>query len=204
MQVTKLARGIRNPEKVALYIDSKYTFSVLDTILSSEDIYVGKRVTDIDLEKLQSLNQKQEIKNKVLALIARRPRSEFEVKTYLRNRLTEEETLELITNLKESNYINDTEFTKWWIEQRRTFTTKSTNFIKQELIKKGIDKNIIEDSLEEEDPEIDINKAKKLLEKKIKVLSSKNLNKQELNKKLISYLQNRGFNWETIKQVINN
>lgn len=204
MQVTKLARGIRNPEKVALYIDSKYTFSVLDTILSSEDIYVGKRVTDIDLEKLQSLNQKQEIKNKVLALIARRPRSEFEVKTYLRNRLTEEETLELITNLKESNYINDTEFTKWWIEQRRTFTTKSTNFIKQELIKKRIDKNIIEDSLEEEDPEIDINKAKKLLEKKIKVLSSKNLNKQELNKKLISYLQNRGFNWETIKQVINN
>jgi len=203
MVITRLVRGVRNPQKIAIYVDSKYTFSVLENILSNENLYVGRELKQNDIDRLRSISERQEVKNKVLNLVAIRPRSEWEVSNYLKNRIASEETQKLIEELKADDYIDDRNFTIWWIDQRRTFTNKSIGAIRQELIKKRIDKEIIESELEKIDKVTDLDAARTLLTKKKKLLEHKNLNSRELNQKLMAYLQGRGFDWETINQVIN-
>lgn len=203
MVITRLVRGVRNPQKIAIYVDSKYTFSVLENILSNENLYIGRELKQNDIDRLRSISERQEVKNKVLNLIAIRPRSEWEISNYLKNRIASEETQKLIEELKADDYIDDRNFTIWWIDQRRTFTNKSIGAIRQELIKKRIDKEIIESELEKIDKVTDLDAARTLLTKKKKLLEHKNLNSRELNQKLMAYLQGRGFDWETINQVIN-
>lgn len=203
MTITRLVRGVRNPNKVAIYVDSKYTFSVLDNILFRENLYVGKEINQKDIDYLKSIGERQELKNKVLNLIEKRPRSEWEVVNYLKNRTTPEETVELVEELKQDKYINDHDFAIWWIDQRQTFTNKSIGVIRQELLKKQINKEIIESELEKIDKETDLESAYELLIKKKKQIEYKNLEPKKLDQKLITYLQGKGFDWETVNQVIN-
>ncbi len=204
MVITRLVRGVRNPQKIAVYVDSKYTFSVLEYILTNENLYIGKELSEKELESIKSVSKNQEIKNKVIALISRRPRSEKEVIDYLRNRVDVEAIPSLISELKEKDYINDQSFANWWIDQRKTYTNKSKNIIRQELVKKGIARDIIDSQLENIDESDDLQSAKELLTKKKRLLEHKNLEKRELDQKLITYLQGRGFTWEIIKKVLDN
>ena len=148
-----------------------------------------------------------------------RPRSEKEVRDYLIRHSEEErrngrdsghgqnDEIELIidkviSKLKEQKFVNDEEFTKWWIEQRTTFKPRSLRVIKMELKQKGISNEIIESGIRNQESGIgnDLQRAKKLIEKRIDRV--KGLTKQEIYQKLGRYLASRGFDWETIKQSI--
>src|SRR5690349_10091607 len=89
------------------------------------------------------------IYNRTLKFLSFRPRSEKEVLDYLtkprfgkygkREPYSDEKTADIIIKkLKEYRFINDLEFAKWFIENRK----KGSRLIKVELSQKGIDKNI--------------------------------------------------------------
>jgi SOS response regulatory protein OraA/RecX len=76
---------------------------------------------------------------------------------------------------------------------------KSKGFIKSYLIQKGIEKNILNNSLdqfEEEDPEWEKKSARIFVKKKR--LENSNENKQ----KNLSKMARAGFDYDTIKQVL--
>ena len=137
--------------------------------------------------------------NKALRFLSYRPRSEKEIKDYFfRKKVPQEIISKVIIKLKEQKFINDEEFTKWWIEQRTTVAPRSMRVIKMELKRKGIDDQIISNFkfLISNDLEL----AKKLIEKKLP--RYKSLSKQELYQKLSRFLSSKGFDWDTIKQSI--
>lgn len=101
----------------------------------------------------------------------------------------------VIAKLKEQNFINDEEFVKWWVEQRTTFKPKSLRVIKLELWQKGIPKEIIDKIISN-----DLEQAKKLV--KNRVARYKGLPKEEIYQKLGSFLARRGFDYDMIKQSI--
>jgi len=136
--------------------------------------------------------------NKALRFLSFRPRSEKEVADNLKRRKAPVAIVERVVNkLKEQNFINDLEFAKWWIEQRNNFKPRSIRFIKFELKQKGIGNNTIETL---EFLENDLEKAKKLVERKISKIQ--NLPKDKVYQKLQSLLAGKGFNFETTKEVI--
>lgn len=142
------------------------------------------------------MNPFEKFYNKALRFLSYRPRSEKEIRDNLIKKKTPAEIVEkIITRLKEQNFIDDEEFTKWWIEQRNTFKPRALKFIKIELKQKGISGEIIEKIIQD-----DLESAKKLVQKKIN--KYKNLPKQEVYQKLGRILASKGFNWETIKRVI--
>lgn len=109
---------------------------------------------------------------------------------------------QVIDKLKEKKFINDEEFAKWWIESRTRFRPRSLKLIAFELKQKGIAQDLIESGIRNQELGIkdDASMARKLVEKKIG--KYKGVSKQELYQKLGSFLVRRGFNWETIKQAI--
>jgi regulatory protein len=158
--------------------------------------------------------------NKALRFLSYRPRSEEEIRKYLRHsrpdrsstrsrtdsRFREDDTIDIIekviAKLKEQKFLNDGEFAKWWIESRLRFRPRSINLIKRELLQKGVDRDLIDAQISNLKSQIsnELENAQKLIEKKIK--RYRNLSKQEIYQKLGSYLARRGFDWETIKKSI--
>ena len=152
--------------------------------------------------------------NSSLRFLSYRPRSEKEVREYLNKKssiakIPEEQKINLksvidlvITKLKEKEFLNDKEFIKWWIEQRTKVKPKSLQFIKYELKQKGISNDLIEEVLENADFEIesDLDKAKKLAEKRI--VRYENEDPKKRYEKMVRFLASKGFDWNTIKKVI--
>jgi regulatory protein len=141
--------------------------------------------------------------NFALHYLSYRTRSEKEVRDKLKAKQVEPQIIEkIISKLKEKKFINDEEFARMWIENRNRFKPRSLRLIKLELKQKGIDPEIIESRIKNQElgTESDLKQAKKLVEKRIERL--KNFPKQEIYQKLGRYLASKGFNWDTIKKAI--
>lgn len=145
----------------------------------------------------------EKLLNKSFKFLSYRPRSEKEVRDYLLKKKADDLTLErIIKSLKENNFINDINFTKWWIEQRTKFRPKGIRIIKLELFRKGIAKDLIEEILQDKtvETETDLDKARKLAIKRIE--RYKNEEPQKKYEKMVRFLASRGFDWDTIKEVV--
>ncbi|HBQ50961.1 TPA: hypothetical protein DD690_03190 [Candidatus Daviesbacteria bacterium] len=135
---------------------------------------------------------------KVYRLFSFRDRSEKEIRDYLKD---SEKIDEIIEKLKEQGFLDDEKFAKAWVEsRRRKFGLRR---IKQELVQKGIDREIVESimyqvlSIKSEE-EV----AKEALEKKARAWKS--LEPLEFRKKAYGYLQRKGFEFEIVKKAVDN
>lgn len=140
--------------------------------------------------------------NKALKFLSFRPRSEKEVKDNLVKKKVSEITIQrIIARLKENKFLDDREFTKWWIESRTKFKPRALRLIKMELKQKGIDKDLIEEVVENLESNIDdLASARKLIERRIKKYQG--LERNEKFTKVSRFLASRGFNYDIIKEII--
>src|SRR3989338_4819398 len=150
-------------------------------------------------------NQYDSVKNYALRLLSIRPRSEKElehrISDYIRKKnLSVSIAPRLISFLKQLDYLNDSEFSRWWILQRRTVSIKGLKIIKYELKQKGVSDDIISDLLNEE-KESEHSKAQKLLDKYLKKNKSVSLSKYFIQK-IKNYLTIRGFSYDVINGAI--
>jgi regulatory protein len=132
-----------------------------------------------------------------------RPRSEKELRDYLTKKKCDDLTSKrIIESLKRDKFINDQEFVRWWVEQRTILKPKASRVIKFELKQKGINKELIDSFFEsEESSSSDLTKALNLAEKKM-VRLGKLEDKRKIYEKLGRFLASKGFDWDTIKEVI--
>ncbi|MEK9178534.1 MAG: RecX family transcriptional regulator [Patescibacteria group bacterium] len=135
--------------------------------------------------------------NLALRFLSYRPRSEKEVYEYLKGKIQKskgkslngEIIAKIMSRLAELDFVDDSTFVRWWIENRK----KGGRLIKLELLQKGISKETIEEALLKFDiakKENDL--IKKFIEKK----------KSLPYEKLVAYLLRRGFDYETIKKAL--
>lgn len=205
-----------------VFLGGKFAFGLDEDTLVSENLKVGQELSGFEVEKLEQLSDLGKLMSKALRFLEVRPRSEFEVRSYLKRKIWQNKTFEYLRNseegkaaiesilnkLKSLNYLNDTDFARWWIEQRRgSRHPKGERLIRMELIQKGIPRKIVGDILtttagkmspaqspsEEES-------AFKTAQKKLKTYQ--NLPSWEFKRKLGAYLARRGFGWEVIKSVL--
>ncbi len=132
-----------------------------------------------------------------------RPRSGKELKDYLTKKKCDPLiSKRIIESLTRDKFLNDEEFVRWWVEQRTILKPKASRIIKYELKQKGINKELIDSFFEnEESSTSDFTKALALAEKKM-VRFSKIEDKRKVYEKLGRFLASKGFDWDTIKEVI--
>jgi len=143
---------------------------------------------------------------KCYRFLSLRNRSEKEIRDYLKKKtakykLSEPKNIidKVVTALKEEKLIDDKNFITWWVDQRSYFKPKGLFVLKQELLQKGINRDLIDQYFEENKID-ELSLAKIALQKKVKVL--KELKKEERYQKAISFLVRRGFSFETANKVV--
>jgi regulatory protein len=143
----------------------------------------------------------QKAKSYALRLLTYRQRSEQEIKSRLMQKGYDPIIAEQIIDfLREYKLIDDQEFVRQYIYSKITSPKPvGPNRIKYELIQLGIDKGIIEEALNDIDYQIELDLAKKLIEKTI----HKSTAPPKIHK-LVALLQRRGFSYTIIKEALAN
>ncbi len=139
--------------------------------------------------------------NKALKFLSFRPRSEKEIIDKLKSKKASEDIIKkIIEKLKEYKFIDDLEFAKAWVNSRIKTNQRGWRLIQSELKLKGISKEIIDNIYDSGKVINELEMAKKLVEKKVP--RYRNLPKQKVYQRLGRLLLSKGFNWDIIKQSI--
>ena len=137
-----------------------------------------------------------------LNLLTYRPRSCQEIRNKLKGRDYDEKVVEEVINrLRELDLLDDTRFAYSWAESRLLNKPMGRRLLEQELRRKGIGKEIIEEvSRHTFDKHDEEELAFALAEKRLKTCLK--ADKQTRKRRLYSYLGRRGFPPDVISQVL--
>ncbi len=197
--ITRISQQ-KNKSRVNIYLDGKFGFGIdLDNFVK-HNLKVEQNLSEEEIEKIKETSDFAKTYNHLLLYASLRPRSEKEIRDWLKRKKIPESFYEkLFAKLKHLEMIGDEKFAKWWIESRLTFKKKSKRELIFELRKKGIEKNIIENVLAGFDID-EVKTAKELLGKKSYRWDKLPL--PERKRKSTEYLARKGFGWDTINSIL--
>ena len=202
MRVLKVVKKGKNDVTIQLD-DDKYLILKLEVFLKS-GLKKGDEISEDRFSFLIKQNKLFYIKQKAFRLLGRRQHSSSELRRKLWNKDYEQKLIdEVIEDLSKNGYIDDTEFIRVFVAEKSKTKNWSRKRIKSELIKRGLDSKLIDKILSEQYSESDYDNASTVAKKKVEVLTKRNLEKKELRTKLSTYLFSKGFDYEVIKDVVN-
>lgn len=199
--ITKIEIQKKNKERVNIYLDGEYAFSISAELIYKENIKVKDVV---DFEKLKSVADKESYircKNSALKIIERSYKTEKEVIEKLKIKGYEQKHIEKsIEFLKEYNFLNDDYYAEVFIRDK--LSSKGSQRIRQDLIKKGISRDTIEKKLYGIDKDTEKNTARELANKKLRVIQKSEKDHYKISGKLYRFLISRGYTYDVVKEVV--
>jgi regulatory protein len=195
-KITALKFQKRNRERVNVYLDGKYAFS-LQAILAAR-LHKGQLLSDGEIEGLLQEDASQKAYDRALNFLTYRPRSRAEVRRYLERKGVSPEVSERVEErLLRVGLLDDEAFARFWVENREQFKPRSRYRLRQELRQKGLDAQVIAQAVEEVDEEQSaycaaVGRARRYA----------HLDRKDFWRKLGSFLQRRGFSYEIVKEVV--
>lgn len=135
-------------------------------------------------------------------LLNYRPRSKKELKGRLQQRGYDTTIInKVITLFEQQGLIDDKSFAKLWALSRIQAKPSSLTSIKQQLFIKGVDSQIIDDTLGQLREDVDeYGVAKGLAKKRARLYAG--IEKLKAKKRLFDYLRRRGFSFDIIYKVM--
>lgn len=195
MKITTLKQQIKNPDRVSIFVDGKYEFSLsLDEVVKYK-ITNGQELNKTDLKKFKKISEDGKLRARALEWLLNRPHSTKEFKDYLYRKKADPEFGETLREeFSAKGYLDDIKFAAWFIDLQ-TRKNKSRRAIRMELMKKGISGEQLDIVMEGQ--EINEEEAiKAIMDKK------KNLTRYKNDPvKLKQHLLSKGFSYEAISQA---
>lgn len=196
-KITEISPQERAPHRVNVYVEGVFKFGIDERLLLDFNLYVGKEITEAEIEKYKEGDNYQKCMDKAFRFLSFRMRSEKEMRDKLAEKFDEATVKKAIKRLKELKFIDDVVFAKSWVESRRIGRGKKA--LAFELGRKGIAKNIIDDAIADLSQDDEFELALELVKKKSKY---KNLDRNEAYQKVGGFLSRRGYSYDVIKKVI--
>lgn len=201
-QITAIKKQKYKKDRVNIYLDGEFGFGIDLENLLKFNLRVEKELTQDEIENILEEAEYKDIRDKLLNYATLRPRSEKEIDEWLYKKQVHESLHDRLKNkLKRLELLDDEKFAKWWVGQRLEFKHRSQRELIQELRKKGIPKDIIDQTIGGSvNKEYEKNATAKLLEKRSYRWKGKKDPKTK--KKMIDYLIRKGFGWEVVKETV--
>lgn len=186
--------------KYKIKLEDSSIIETYDEVIIKNNILYKKEITDELKEKITKENNYYKIYNDVIKYINKKIRSEKEIREYINKKeINNQEKEKIIEDLKQSKLINDSVYAKAYIHDKMCLSNFGINKIKNELIKEGIDENIIEEELNIIDNN-ELEKLEKLITKKIK--TNKKYSEKIMKQKITNEFIKLGYNKEDIENIL--
>jgi len=194
--ITSLELQQKNKERVNVFLDGQYSFSL--SLMQAAKLKKGQSLSDQEIDHLLVEDERVRAYERALTYLSYRPRSRTEVERYLLRKGWSELTVrEVIARLEQENLLDDREFAHFWVENRERFRPRGRMALRREMLNKGLDQEIIEETLrglDEEESAYSIAYARARHEA--------GLAPREFRRRLGQYLARRGFDFSVIETVL--
>lgn len=211
-EVTLIEPQKNNSQRYNVYLDDEFAFGIDEGNLVKFGLHKGQELAQEEVDRIFEESELYKLYSRALDYLSYRPRSVKEVRDYLREKSIKYQASgikgeaasgvviqSIIDRLKRSQYLDDGEFTRWWIKQRtETSKPRGPRFIRAELYQKGVDENLIKQVWQE----LKIDEQQLCLKAAQNRARRYNFSNFKQRKKLFDYLMRRGFNFDAVEDVL--
>ncbi|MCI7212500.1 MAG: recombination regulator RecX [Ruminococcus bromii] len=180
----------------ALYLDGEYVMNLDTRTLIENRFDVGKDIDDEDLHEIIRLSNERRAKEKALWLISYRDHSKKELADKIKRTCDEESADKAVERMEELGLVNDESYALHYAQKLIFTKHMSKNAVVYELARKGIDKELAAEILDE----IEVDSSEQIriiIDKKYK-----NISDEKIRRRAVAALQRLGYRWDEIKGVI--
>ncbi|MGB4800559.1 MAG: RecX family transcriptional regulator [Candidatus Saccharimonadales bacterium] len=196
MRITAIKPQVKREGRYSVYVDGAYAFSLSAEALLETEYITGQELSGVELAEAKAQSQVDKAYNLALAYVARRMRSRGELQDYFRRKQYDPALGDqIIAKLVRLGFVDDTEFARRWVENRRLLRAMSTKRLRLELRTKHIADSIIRQVLADDETD-ERQLLHGLVEKK------RRQTRYQDDQKLIAYLARQGFNYDDIKDAL--
>ena len=193
--ITNLKQGVKNPNRVNVFVDDKFSFSLDLAQIVDFRLKVGMEITKEQLKEYKKASEFGKLYQRALEWTLTRPRSEKELNDYLFKKVFEKKLDKdyigsIVERLKNKKYLDDKKFAEWYVENRFVKKGISKKRLEMELKKKGVATEIIAQVLDRR------NDAEEIL----KIIAKKRAKYDD--EKLTQYLCRQGFDYQLAQSLV--
>lgn len=198
--VTRVSPQQATAERMNIYLDGRYAFSLSVRALTEHPVSVGDHLTEADIARLRNADEPERAVFAALNLLTHRGRSERELRQRLRQKEFTPAAIDAaIQRVIDWGYLSDERFAAAWVEQRQASRPRSRRALEHELRDKGVSRDIIETTMAE--TEIDeVADARRLAADKWR--KDRDLEPDKRRQRTAAYLARRGYGWDVARQVL--
>ena len=198
MLITAIERQPRRRGRVEVWVDGERRFDVSRDLARARGLRIGQAIDETEIETLLALDARRESLRVAASMIARRPRSEREVRQRLTIRRFSVSVIgETIDKLKAAGLLDDREFAQAWVEARDHRSPRGRRLVAAELRARGVDLPTAVEASEQISEE---DAAYRAAARRMRSLS--HVEYVEFRDRLATHLQRRGFGWDAIRATV--
>lgn len=200
--ITKIESQKKRDDRVNIYIDEKFFMAIYKELVFTFNLKKGQEIDSNHLKSILDDEMYMKAKNKTLSILSKASQSEKQIRQKLAKDYEEDTIERVIEFLQKYKFIDDEDLASRIINTNVNLNKYGKNKIKQNLYNKGIDKNIIENAIDDIDTNKEFENALYLGKKRYDRL--KNEDPRKAYQKIGNHLAYKGFNYDIIKKVLNN
>jgi regulatory protein len=194
MKITAIKQQVKRADRYSVFVDGKYAFSLSETALLDMRLASGLELDERQLKEFKEASGADKAYGNALRYVAMRPRSTWELETYLRRKEVDEPVSQgIIERLARVGLVDDLAFARAWVSNRRLLKATSMRKLRLELKQKRVPEAIIDQALAEDTT--DERSA-------LRQLINKKRSRYPDDIKLMQYLARQGFGYDDIKSEL--
>lgn len=203
--ITRITTQKRNNQRYSVYIDDgsgeQFGFGVDEDVLIQFGLRKGLELDDELMKRIAYEDEMKKALHMCYSFLSYRMRSEREVETYLKKKDIDEPIIaQVIEQLRKQQYINDLEFAKSYVRDKKRLSSKGPLLIQKELLEKGVSDSESRQALQEFPEDEQLEAAIAFISKKAS--QAKKESHKALRQKLGLQLQQKGFTYEIIEAAL--
>jgi regulatory protein len=199
-RITAIETQQRDPDRVSVFVDGVFAFGLPALVAVQESLRVGDALSEEQLTRLRALDEQAKAVNAAMNLLARRPRSEREIRDQLKRKGYPPESIDAaVAKLEGWRYLDDEAFARYWVENREANRPRGRRLLEQELRFKGVDRETIRQTIDE--TELDESSAALRLAR-TKLRTYGKLDLAVARRRLGAFLVRRGYGYDVVKPVL--
>lgn len=198
MTITALAPHARRRSRLDVFVDGILAGQISLHTARKRALRPGLELAPEQLAGLFAEDQRHLALQAAVAMIARRPHSERQVRHALRRRkLDDAAATAAIERLREARLLDDADYARHYADARNRTSPRSQRLLRQELLAAGVDADVATDAVAEISNE---DAAYRVAQSRKRALDR--LDEKTFRARLGLYLQRRGFSWDVARATV--
>lgn len=200
-KITKIEYQKKNKDRVSIYLDDNYAFGIDLNIMIKYALAKNMELEDDFISEILKAEEEINAYNYAVTVLSRNSKSEKQLMLKMQDKGYDQQFIEsAIVKLKQQKYIDDEAYSEAFINNKINISKDGKRKIKEALYNKGVDKQIIDEKLQDITDDDEIKRAYLLGTKKICTIKEEDTRKKRI--KLANYLINKGFEYSIVKKAV--